>query len=50
MLLCIDEIEVSLHPDTQINLLDLIDRLSEELKIQVVLSTHSLTVLMESLY
>lgn len=48
-LLCIDEIEVSLHPDTQINLLDLIDRLSEELKIQVVLSTHSLTVLKESL-
>lgn len=48
-LLCIDEIEVSLHPDTQINLLDLIDRLSEELKLQVVLSTHSLTVLKESL-
>lgn len=48
-LLCIDEIEVSLHPDTQINLLNLIDRLSEELKLQVVLSTHSLTVLKESL-
>lgn len=48
-LLCIDEIDVSLHPDTQINLLDLIKRLSDELKLQVILSTHSLTVLKESL-
>lgn len=48
-LLCIDEIEVSLHPDTQVNLLDLINRLSDELKLQVILSTHSLTVLKKSL-
>lgn len=48
-LLCIDEIEVSLHPDTQIRLLDLLDKISAELKIQVVVSTHSLTVLKECL-
>lgn len=48
-LLCIDEIEVSLHPDTQIRLLDLLDKISTELKIQVVVSTHSLTVLQECL-
>ena len=48
-LLCIDEIEVSLHPDTQIRLLDLLNKISEELKIQVVVSTHSLTVLKECL-
>lgn len=44
-ILCIDEIEVSLHPDVQINLLQLLEKCSEELKIQVVLTTHSLTIL-----
>lgn len=44
-LLCIDEIDVSLHPDTQIRLLDLFNQLSEELGIQFVVSTHSLTIL-----
>lgn len=48
-ILCIDEIEVSLHPDTQVNLLNLLDALSEQLKIQIVVSTHSLTVLKECL-
>jgi len=48
-LLCIDEIDVSLHPDTQIKLLDLFDQLSDELNIQFVLSTHSLTILKEVL-
>ncbi len=48
-IICIDEIEVSLHPDTQRNMLDLIDKLSDELKLQVVVSTHSLTVLKECL-
>lgn len=48
-LLCIDEIDVSLHPDTQIRLLDLLDKLAEELQIQIVVSTHSLTVLKETL-
>lgn len=48
-LLCIDEIDVSLHPDTQIRLLNLFYQLSEELQIQFVLSTHSLTILKEML-
>lgn len=48
-LLCIDEIEVSLHPDTQLRLLDLFDSLAQEYKIQFVLSTHSLTILKEIL-
>ena len=48
-LLCIDEIDVSLHPDTQIRMLELINILSEELKIQFVLSSHSLTILKETL-
>lgn len=48
-LLCIDEIEVSLHPDTQILMLDLLDSLAEELKIQIIVSSHSLTILKECL-
>ncbi|MFI3236629.1 MAG: AAA family ATPase [Lachnospiraceae bacterium] len=45
--LCIDEIDVSLHPDTQIRLLDLFDKLAGNFGIQFVVSTHSLTVLKE---
>ena len=48
-LLCIDEIDVSLHPDTQIRLLTLLKNLSEELNLQIVLTTHSLTILKEIL-
>ena len=48
-IICIDEVEVSLHPDTQLNLLSLFDKVSEELNIQIVVSTHSLTVLKELL-
>lgn len=48
-ILCIDEIEVSLHPDTQIQLLDLFYELSGQLDIQFVVSTHSLTILKEML-
>lgn len=48
-LLCIDEIEVSLHPDTQVRMLQLLDQLADDLMIQVVVSTHSLTILKESL-
>ncbi len=48
-LICVDEIDVSLHPDTQIKLIDLIDTLADELNIQFVLSTHSLTFLKELL-
>lgn len=46
-LLCIDEIDVSLHPDTQIKMLNLFDLLASDLSIQFVLSTHSLTMLKE---
>lgn len=48
-LLCIDEIDVSLHPDTQIRLLELLKKLCNEISLQVVVSTHSLTILKESL-
>ncbi len=48
-LLCIDEIEVSLHPDTQVRLFNLFDKLADELSIQFVLSSHSLTILKEIL-
>lgn len=48
-ILCIDEIDVSLHPDTQIRLLRLFERLATEYSIQFVLTTHSLTILKEVL-
>ena len=48
-LLCIDEIDVSLHPDTQIRLFELLKRLCNEISLQVIVSTHSLTILKESL-
>lgn len=48
-LLCIDEIDVSLHPDTQIRLFKLLKRLCNEISLQVIVSTHSLTILKESL-
>lgn len=48
-LICIDEVDVSLHPDTQIKLLDLLRKLADELNIQFIVSTHSLTILKEML-
>lgn len=48
-LLCIDEIDVSLHPDVQVKLLDLFAELADKYSIQFVLSTHSLTILEEML-
>lgn len=48
-LLCIDEIDVSLHPDTQINMLNLLDYLSDKYNIQIVVSSHSLTFIKELL-
>lgn len=48
-IICIDEVEVSLHPDTQLRLFTLLDKLSDELDIQIVVSTHSLTILKEML-
>lgn len=46
-IICIDEIDVSLHPYTQLRLLNLMKRLAGELKIQFFLSTHSLTMIEE---
>ena len=48
-LLCIDEIDVSLHPDTQIRLFELLKKLCDDISLQVIVSTHSLTILKESL-
>lgn len=44
-LLCIDEIDVSLHPDAQIRLMDLLKEVSEELNLQIIVTTHSLTII-----
>lgn len=46
-LLCIDEIDVSLHPDAQINLINLLDLVSKELDLQIIISSHSLTIIQE---
>lgn len=48
-ILCIDEIDVSLHPKAQKNLINLLDRLSKELNLQIILTTHSLTIIKEIL-
>lgn len=39
-ILCIDEIDASLHPNAQLRLFDLLDRLSEELELQIFVTTH----------
>ena len=48
-LLCIDEVDVSLHPDAQKRLIGLFSKLSSDLRIQFVLTTHSLTIIRELL-
>lgn len=48
-ILCIDEIDASLHPSAQRKLLDLLVAVSDQLNIQIFLSTHSLTILKEIL-
>lgn len=44
-LLLIDEIESSLHPDTQIKIIDYLIKESKNLDIQVVLTTHSFEII-----
>lgn len=44
-ILCIDEIDASLHPSAQQRLFDLLNVMTEELKLQIFISTHSLTLL-----
>lgn len=48
-ILCIDEIDVSLHPDAQHRLILLLDKLSIELKLQIIISSHSLVIIKEIL-
>lgn len=48
-LLCIDEIDVSLHPDTQIRMLTLMKEMARKHNIQFIVSSHSLTILEEML-
>lgn len=45
--LCIDEIEASLHPNAQLKLMLLLDKVSEELNLQILITSHSLTILKE---
>ncbi|MDU3136857.1 MAG: AAA family ATPase [Anaerococcus prevotii] len=44
-ILCIDEVDASLHPSAQIRLFELLEELSDELKLQILLTTHSITIL-----
>ena len=44
-ILCIDEIDASLHPSAQIRLLELLDELSDELQLQILITTHSISIL-----
>lgn len=44
-ILCIDEIEASLHPIAQVNLIKYLDRWSKRYNVQVVITTHSLYLL-----
>ncbi|WP_418808887.1 AAA family ATPase [Phascolarctobacterium faecium] len=46
-ILCIDEIDISLHPDAQQRLISLLDKVSSELKLQIIISSHSLVVIKE---
>lgn len=47
--LCIDEVDASLHPGAIINLIGLLNNLSKELNLQIILTSHSLVVLNEIL-
>lgn len=44
-IICIDEVDASLHPSAQIRLFELLEELSEELNLQVFMTTHSMTML-----
>lgn len=43
-ILCIDEVDASLHPNAQLKLFKLLEKLSNDLSLQIFLSTHSLTI------
>lgn len=44
-ILCIDEVDASLHPSAQERLFELLEELSEELQLQILMTTHSMTML-----
>lgn len=44
-IICIDEIDASLHPSAQIRLFELLDELSNTLRLQIFITTHSMTLL-----
>lgn len=46
-LLCIDELDASLHPDAQKRLLKLLEKESEKLNLQIIFTSHSLTIIKE---
>lgn len=46
-ILCIDELDISFHPNAQIKLINLLERVSDELNLQIFVTTHSLTVINE---
>ena len=48
-LLCIDEVDVPLHPDAQERLVELLDIVSKKLKLQIIISSHSLVIIREIL-
>lgn len=46
-LLCIDELDASLHPDAQKRLLRLLKREANNLNLQIIFTSHSLTIIKE---
>lgn len=48
-ILCIDEIEASLHPSAQINMIDYLYNWAKQRNVQIVLTTHSLHII-QTLY
>lgn len=46
-ILAIDEVESGLHPRAQIKLIELLKKQAKELKLQIILTTHSLTIIKE---
>lgn len=48
-ILIIDEVEAGLHPRAQRNLIQTLKRLAKELKLQIIMTSHSLTIIKETL-
>jgi AAA15 family ATPase/GTPase len=48
-ILCIDELDASLHPDAQMRLLRLLKEQAEKLNLQIIFTSHSLTIIKEML-